>query len=112
MDIAKYGKAITMRLNQNELIMIREWAEMRDIAGPTVGRILKRIILNVASNYEDDGFDFIINKRNIELKQTIDRYEAVMNDIQREAEVARVSANNIGALSQFSPNSGSAGKKE
>lgn len=112
MDDAKYGKAITMRLNQNELKMIREWAEMRDLAEPSVGRILKRIILNVASNYEDDRFDFIINRRNIELKQTIDDYEAVMNDIQREAEIAWGSANNIAALSQFSPNSGNTGKRQ
>ena len=112
MENEKYGKPITIRLNEIELRKVKEWAEMRDLEPISVGKLLKRIILNVASNYEDDGFDFIINKRNIELKQTIDRYEAVMNDIQREAENTWVSMKNIAHMSQSLPNPRKIGEKE
>ena len=61
---------------------------------------------------EDGGFDFIIDKRNMELKQTVGGYEAVMNDIQREAENAWVSMKNIAHMSQSLPNPRKIGEKE
>ena len=106
MDNRKHGKAYAIRLNEIELRKVNEWAEMRDVGPISVGKLLKRIILNVASNFEDNEFDLIIDKRNIELKQTVDAYQKMMNDIQRESEIAWFASKNIAALSQLMQNSG------
>ena len=65
MDNRKHGKAYAIRLNETELRKVNEWAKMRDLGPISVGKLLKRIILTVASNFEDDGFDLVLDKRNM-----------------------------------------------